>query len=191
MKRFDYTLALKRLSSLGPLLLLLISPIPLFYILFYSHVQLKKLDATEAKIDVLQRNFILAKLQKERENTYLAKLKMASPYYINEHLESLEFLSNERARSPKQKLRFIEGKIRRKNGVQEVEENQEKAVLMNEEDLKKTLTLVEGIAIPPYQCPPNPPDLIIKAIDVKKIPLSSYENAFEVSMQLIKRESIR
>ncbi len=201
MKRFKFSSTLKRLSSLGPLLLLLLAPLPLFYIIFYSHVQLKKLDATETKIDVLHRNFILAKLQKEKENVYLSKLKKASPYYINEHLESLEFLKSERARDPNQEnplarmpiqtFRFIEGKIRRKRGLQEVEENQEKAVLMNEEDLKKTLSLIEGIDIPPYQCAPNPPELLIKAIDLKKTPLSTYENAFEVSMQLIKRESIR
>ena len=201
MKLTDFSKALKRLTSLGPFLLLLLGPLPLFYLFFHSNVQLKKIDATETKINILHRNFVLAKLQKDKEDVYLSQLKKASPYYINEHLESLEFLKNERVRDPNsepplsrmpvQQLRFNEGKIRRSKGLQEVEENQEKAVLMNEEDLKKTLTLIEGVGIPPYKSAPNPPELLIKSIDLRKTSLSAYENVFEVNMQLIKREGIR
>ena len=201
MNRSEYVFALKRLASLTPLFLLFLGPLSLLYLLFLSNVQLKKLDATEAKINMLHRNFVLAKLQKEKEHTFLSKLKTASPYYINEHLESLEFLKNERERAPHsenhlsrmpiQHLRFFEGKIRRTKELQEMEENQESAVLMNEDDLKKTLTLIEGVGIPPYESAPNAPELFIKSIDLRKTTLSTYENAFEVSMQLIKREGIR
>lgn len=201
MKRSEILFLLKRFSSCGPLFLLLLGPMPLLYLLFLSNVQLKKLDTTEEKINVLHRNFVLEKLQKEKETINLSKLKKASPYYINERLESLEFLKNERekdphpentiSRMPLQHLRFFEGKVRRTKELQEVEENQESAVLMNEEDLKKTLSLIEGVNIPPHENPTNAPELIIKSIDLRKTAISAYENAFEVNMQLIKREGIR
>ena len=201
MKRTEFLFLLKRLVSLIPLFLLFLGPLPLLYFLFLSNAQLKKLDITEAKINILHRNFILAKLQEEKETINLAKLKKASPYYINEHLESLEFLKNERERDPHsenhisrmsmQHLRFFEGKIRRIKELQEAEENQESAVLMNEDDLKKTLTLIEGVNISPHESAPNAPELIIKSIDLRKAAISAYENAFEVNMQLIKREGIR
>lgn len=201
MKRFDFSILFRRLNSLGPLLLLLLAPLPLLYFLFLSHIQLKKLDRVEEKINVLHHNFVLAKLQNEKEDVYLSKLKKASPYYINEHLESLEFLKAERDRAalsetsltriPVQKLRLIEGAIRRAKGLQEVEENQERPILMSEDDLKKTLSLIEGVTLPPHQGAPNAPELVIKSIDLKKTSLSAYEHAFEVNMQLIKRERIQ
>ena len=200
MKLTRLSLLLSRLPSIAPLLLFILAPIPLFYLLFLTHVQLKNLNATETKINHLHRQFRLAKLQKENENRYLNKLNESSPYFINEHLESIDFLKKERESAtvsdsaqtiPPQNLRFVEGKIRRNKTIQEVEENQERAVLMNEEDLKKTLALIEGVTIPPYHPILNAPQLIIRSIDLRKTTLSAYSNAFEVTMHLIKREGLR
>jgi len=201
MSLFHLLRPLYKLSSLSPFLLLILAPLPLLYFLLLTHFQLSSLRATEERMESLYRSFLLAKAQKAKESCCLQQLKEASPHFIDTQLESLLFLQREReARSlcgtvdkeiPLQQLRFVEGEIRRAKELQEVEERQESPVLMNEDDVKKVLSLIEGVLIPPFAPPEKAPQLIIEALDLRKVPLSSSENVFSVSLKLIKREGLR
>lgn len=183
-------ISLPRLHALIPLIILILGPLPLCFLLCKTHIQKRHLEILEAKIDRLHKQFTLAKGYQQAHDQYIQSLQYASPHYLHEHLESVQFLQNKKD-IPSQRLRFIEGKIQQTKELQEVEENQEKPVFMTHDEFKKTLSLIERVPIAPYQPLEKAPELRIKSISMKKTPISSYEYAFEVSMQLIKREGLR
>ena len=71
----------------------------------------------------------------------------------------------------------------------EVEEKQKHPVEINEEDLKKIISVLEGVDISPYLSPEKHPQFIVKQFDLtKKTDEDSKEKVFILSMQLLKRE---
>lgn len=197
---------LARLSKTGlntkaPLLLLIVGPLPLLFLCFHFSSKQQKIKQTENKISLLERKFSLANIQKEKENTFLKTLKKASPDYLDRNIETLSFLETETHKLKEKqnnqarlnflqaanRIRFTEENIKRSGGVQETEERQERPVEMNEEDLKKTLALIEEWE----ETPEGKPQLIISSFRLKKKGISPYEHVYEVSMDLVKREAIR
>ena len=188
-----------------PWILLLLGPLPFLFILFQFSIKQQDFKQIEYKIAVLQKKFTLANIQKDKETVFLNNLKQAPSTYLDRHIETLSFLETEKQKlrekqsNPSRlallegsnRLRFVEEQIKRTQELQETEEAQEKPVEMNEEDLKKTLALVEGTSIGPYATITPRPQLIISSFDLKKKGVSPYEQVYEVSMKLIKRETAR
>ena len=196
-KEIDFSALLPRLKKVVPLLILILAPLPLFFLLLTTNAKLKKINTLENKITFLHQKFILAKLQKEKENIFLNKLEQATPFFVDHNLETLVFLKEEQEKEGfslppgRPNLRFVEGKIRKKQGLQEVEEKQETAVLMNTFDLKQVLSLVENVNISPFQVKSGSPQLLFRSLDLKKIAITHEDTLFEVNMQLIKREKVQ
>lgn len=92
-------------------------------------------------------------------------------------------------RSNKNKLAFAEGMIVQEGRFKEVEEKQKHPIEINEDDLKKILSVLEGVDISPYLCPEKHPQCIIKQFELtKKTHQDIKEKVFILSMQLLKRE---
>ncbi len=199
-------------GSAGYMALLLIAPLPLLYCLFHFFAQL---FAYENLADEMQRIYIKsAQLQTlhQKETDFLTSLKNPDHFYIDKHLETLCFLEPEIKKteallldspndeSLKKRLHFLkegpnrllfsEIQTRQQNHFQEVEEKQQHFVEMNEEDLKKTLSLIEGVTIWPYGPKEKRPQLIIQDFQLSKKEISSQEFVYAINMHLIKRESL-
>jgi hypothetical protein len=188
---------------------LILGLVPFFCLILFFYMRLEELNTFEGRMEQAHKKAIIQKIHKEKENVFLTKIKNVDHFYIDKHLETLAFLEHEVKRlqasaydsddMSKKRLAFLkegsnrllfsEEKIRHNETVQETEEKQQHPVEMNEEDLKKLLSLIEGTAIGPYLPKSNRPQLIIKNFELSKKPVSSEEDVFVVNMQLIKRES--
>jgi len=192
---------------------LILGFLPFSCMILFFYTRMEKLNQYQERLEQVHKKAIVQKIHREKESAFLTKIKHADHFYIDKHLETFTFLENEIKRlqacayEPEQedaakrrlsflkeesnRLLFTEEKIRRNETIQEIEEKQQHPVEMNEEDLKKLLTLIEGTIISPYLPKENRPQLIIKNFELSKKPVSSEEDVFVVNMQLIKREPLR
>lgn len=91
-------------------------------------------------------------------------------------------------KSTSNRLIFIEEKRRKAKGFVEIEEKQQYPVEVNEEDLKRTLSLIEGMTIWPYGPKENPPQLLIRGLELTRKESASQEKVFLLRMHLLRRE---
>ena len=82
-------------------------------------------------------------------------------------------------------LSFTEEKIWTSSNIKETEVAQEKRVEIDGEDLKKILSLIEGVDLPPFSPPKGRPQLIITDFQLEKMKDS---NHFKLLIRLLKRE---
>lgn len=191
--------------------LLIAAPIPFLYFFFHFFVQLNAYEQLTDELHRIYRKSIQLESLHQKESDFLSSLKNPDHFYIDKHLETLCFLEpeikkteallnenpsddalNKRLHFLKEgpnRLLFTEQQTRQHQHFQEVEEKQQHLVEMNEEDLKKTLSLIEGVTIWPYGPKEKRPQLIIKDFQLSKKELSSGESVFVVNMHLIKREN--
>jgi len=151
-------------------------------------------------------------LQKDR-SVFFKTYDNVDDYYIDNAIESLQFLSPETEalhlvmNSPafescddiKRRLdtltkgnnRFIfaEGNRRTGNQIEELELSQKRLVELNGHDLKRVLTVVEGVSIGDLEPPKGRPQIIIKQFHLNKKKLAERET-YQLEMQLIKRGKI-
>ncbi len=160
-----------------PLLLLLL-PLPFIYFLFSFYFDIQRLGALQARIETLNLKTLLVQKQKQTQNEMIGKIKNADHFFIDKHLESLNG------------FRFSEEVVRTGEGIQEVEEVQIHPVQVDDEDLKRILSVVESVQIGPYTPLENSPQLIIKQFNLTKKSQNPQESIFILNMQLIKREPL-
>ncbi|MBY0529315.1 MAG: hypothetical protein K2P51_03900 [Rhabdochlamydiaceae bacterium] len=190
--------------------LIVLCPLPLLIILLHFFTQLQSLDSLEDDILRLERKSLYAQDWLKKEAAFLSQLKTSDHFYIDKHLETLSFLEPEvkkmealllendqddnlkkriqLLKGPSNKLLFSEEKIRSDDQFQEIEEKQQMPVEMNEEDLKKLLSFIEGITIWPYGPKEARPQLIVTDFQLTKKELPTHEHVFVVQLQLLKRE---
>ncbi len=116
----------------------------------------------------------------ETETLYLV---MNSPAFefcddINQRLDSLTKGNN--------RFIFAEGKRRTDNQIEELELSQKRLVELNGHDLKRVLTVIEGVSIGEFKPPKGRPQIITKRFHLNKKKLVERET-YQVEMQLIKR----
>ena len=85
--------------------------------------------------------------------------------------------------SPDNKLIFSKEKVTTTNFLKETEEKQINPVLIDQEDLKKILALLEEVKIEPYYNETKCPQIIINSFLLEK-----KENTLKINMNLLKRE---
>ncbi len=157
-------------------LLLAVLPIPFLYLLFSFYFDIQRIDELQTRIEILQSKALLVQKQKQTQSELIKALDHADHFFIDKHLESLHM------------LRFSEEIVRKADGIQEMEEVQIEPIQVDDEDLKRILSVVEGIQIGPYSPPENSPQLIIKQFNLTKKSHNPQESIFVLNMQLIKRE---
>lgn len=190
--------------------LLILAPLPMLYFLYCFYCHMQDLSDLQQRLDIIQIKALNLRLQKEKESSFYNQINQADHYYIDKYLETLSFLEPEIKTFKSQlaenadssffnkikyleesnRLLFSEDAIRQNDQIQEVEERQQVPVEMNEQDLKKLLTLVEGVHISPFTPKSNRPQLIIKNFELAKKTITPQDPVFVVNMQLIKREKI-
>ncbi len=165
--------------------------LPFVYLLAGFYLDMRELDFVEESLVELQQREKRGERSQEKEEAFFAELNQADHFYIDKHLETLHFLDPQSKKEESRRLLFTEEKTRRSEFVVEVEEKQQQPVQMNGQDLKKLLSLIEGVPILPFTPAPGRPQLIIKNFELVKKSLGPQEEVFSVDMQLIKREGAK
>ena len=192
--------------------LLILGVIPLIIVLMNFMGERRQVNETQSLIeDIRDRAFILEKRQATniavREN-----FKDSDHYYIDKQLETLKFLEPEIAGlhklestknyagddNVKQRLEFLsgsanalefsEGNVQSFQYVLEATDTLVHPVEVNVSDLKKILSLIEGVDIPPYTPPTDRPHLIVLDFRIDKKEINSNNEVFVLNLKLLKRE---
>ncbi len=196
---------------LSYLALLLLCPLPFLMLAFQFFFNFQSLDSIGEEITRIEKKSHYSQEWHKKETAFLSMMKQADHFYIDKHLETLSFLEPElkkmetllldsapddhlkkRVQFLKEgsnRLLFSEEKIRQHQQFLEVEEYNQTPVEMNEEDLKKLLSLIEGVTIWPYGPKESRPQLILTDFQLTKKELPSHENVFVIDLKLLKRES--
>jgi len=149
---------------------------------------------------------------KKREELFLREIRGVDHFYLEKHVETMTFLEGEIKRletlfsqgeldeASKKRLHFLregpnriafkEEKIRESDLVREVELKLKNSIEVGDEDLKRMLSVLEGVQIDSYEAGPNRPQFLMKSFDLTKRQLSSHEAVFVINMQVIKRQSL-
>ncbi len=180
--------------------------------LFSSYAKIKELEERFYNACKKGRSAIEKKAQKEQ---FLERYAKPNPYFLDEKIESLTFLSGEileletLIRHPaladkklfesrlhflkngENRLHFVENEIRSSATIKETEEKQRHPVQMNGEDIKKLLSEIEDIPIESHVSSEHRPQMVITDFRLEKKQTPIKTEVFEVEMQCIKREFIK
>lgn len=195
---------------LSYLCLILLCPLPFIALLFQFLFHFQSLESIGEEITRIETKSLYSQEWNKKETAFLSMMKQADHFYIDKHLETLSFLEPElkkmetllieRTQDDQLKRRvqflkegsnrllFSEEKIRQHQQFIEVEEHSQSSVEMNEEDLKKLLSLIEGVTIWPYGPKESRPQLILTDFQLTKKELPSHEHVFVINLKLLKRE---
>ncbi|HEY2810155.1 MAG TPA: hypothetical protein VGJ00_02035 [Rhabdochlamydiaceae bacterium] len=197
----------------GYWVLLCLSPLPVLYFLMRYSSSLEHLKQLDERIEAIHIRKEQTDSLKKREHSLLSSFSDSDPFYIDKYLETLTFLESESKKmeslaseglidesllnrlqflkSSSNRLLFSEEKMRHKENMREVFENQQHPVEINEEDLKKLLCLIEGVTIWPYGPREGRPQLIVQDIQFTKKRYSPQDHVYSVTLNLIKRENFK
>jgi hypothetical protein len=185
--------------------------LPSIAIAYHFYGKNMRLSDLSTQLESLHQRSQLVQRKKNTEEQILSQMQGADPYYLDKYVESLSFLEAEQKkwerlslleestnavakrmdflRRHKNKLAFSEGVIIQEGRFKEIEEKQKHPIEINEDDLKKILSVLEGVDISPYLCPEKNTQCIIKQFELtKKMHQDIKEKVFILSMQLLKRE---
>jgi hypothetical protein len=203
MKPFSLRKCLSTPWLLYPLLLVFLLPL---FSSFYAFISKKhKLAELEERALFLNAKNQKNELMQKREKQIVLQMKKADPHYIEKALQSLSFLEPEKQKwkiflsqiepsismrersrlleGTGNKLEFVQQDLRREKNFTEIELSQTHPVELNEKDLKKVLSLLEGENIE------QAPQILIKSFDLRKktIP-ETQESDYVLSLELITRQ---
>jgi len=188
-----------------------ISALPLFFAFFFLYLKNEETSVLEERVSDLAT--IAAKSLKKRSIKFetIKKYSDSNPYYLNHYLEPLLFCEKEihllnrlsyhpaftKNEDIKERLRFLKNENTMKfaeentnstSQVKEIEENLCSSIEIDNCDLEKILSLIEGRQINDNIPPKDTPQLFIKFFSLTKKPTISSNEIFNLELQLIKRE---
>ena len=175
-----------------PFLVLGVAPIPLLFLLGLFFFQMQSVSEKSLQVASLQQRCLQLTEQKQKEQEFLAKIKKSGDNFLETNLESLSFASPYPARGGgENRLQFLEENPKTFEQLEEVEVKLKQAVMLNEEELKKILSLIEGVQIGSFLPEEFAPQLTIKNFVLAKQLNQGDEEMFEVALQIIKREPVK
>lgn len=175
-----------------PFIALILSPIPVLVALSLFFFKMQDLGTLSLRVGELEERTLLFNEQKKKETEFLSKLKKADSNFLEKHLESLSFSYPYPARGGgENRFQFIEENPKSSDLLEEVEAKVKQPVMLNEDELKKVLSLIDGVAIGPYLPEQFSPQLLIRHFELIKKLNPGQEEAFEVTMHLVKREPVK
>jgi hypothetical protein len=200
-------------SRMRPAFFFVMAAFPVMAAAFFLYLESTELYDLEERFSKLSRKEKIAFERKGRKERFLKRHSHANPYFLDHEIEGFPLLQSEKTRlesllshpafpesqSLKSRLAFLnenrfaftEENIRVSNTMKEVDEKQRKSVQMDENDLKKILSITEDLPIDSELPPTGSPQLIIKEFRLKKQETSLQTEVFEVEMDLLKREFIK
>ena len=167
---------------------LVAAPLPFLFFVLHHFSAGENLHSLKQRLDTLEEKTIQFTKQKQKNEQHLAFLKKSQPQFLEKNLESLVFAS---LTSGENRLQFQEENARRSETLEEVDVKQKLPVSLNEEELKKVLSLIESIPIGSAIPAESAPQLLIKNFTLTKKMTEHEDELFEVSLELIKREPLR
>src|SRR5579872_5838628 len=191
---------------------ILVFLVPTLYLLFFFYARNEELNNLDKRITLLQKKELHLKQAEEREKIFLKEMAVADHFYLDKYVETLVFLepeiqklklagvaleentpANKRWRflEESNRILFHKENMRTSSLLKETEEKQVRPVEMHEQDLKRVLSLVEGVTISSYGPKENMPQFLIKNFELSKKSLSAQEGVFVISMELLKREGVK
>lgn len=186
--------------------------IPAVFIGIYLLFSLKDLDHLEDKIDRVQTLGLQQEKKQATNLTVINHFRDADHFYIDKHLEVLNFLEPEAEALQKimknknftddevikkryalltgsgNTLRFSEGVVQTLPQFQETTETLIHPVEVNVDDIQKILAMVEGIQVGAYKPAPLRPQLIILDFKLEKKAGTDKNEVYQLNMKLLKRE---
>jgi hypothetical protein len=186
--------------------------IPTVFVGIHFFFSLNDLDTLEEKIDQVQ---TLGLQQEKKQATNLIVInhfRDADHFYIDKHLESLNFLEPETEALQKimknknftddevikkryafltssgNTLRFSEGVVQTLTQFQETTETLIHPVEVNVDDIQKILAMVEGLDVGPYKPAASRPQLTILDFKLEKKASQDKNEIYQLNMKLLKRE---
>jgi hypothetical protein len=90
--------------------------------------------------------------------------------------------------NPNNQIRFTESAVISFEGVQEVTETMQAAVQLDQSDLMKVLSVVEGEPLGLFTTAPNRPQLLVLDLKLEKKNVVGDHQVFSLFMKLLKRE---
>lgn len=194
------------------LYVMLLGLVPIALVIFNFMNQQSQLNQVETMIQVLGDQ---AATQKKKQAVNIAvrnNFRDADHFYIDKHLETLEFLEPEVESLQKvlknknfpddenikkrldfltgtqNKLVFTEGVVQSTPLFQETTETLVHPIEVDVSDIKTLLAKIEGIEIGKESPSPNRPQLIILDFKIEKKHVTDKNEVFQLNLKLLKRE---
>lgn len=194
------------------LYLLLIGSLPLFFVFFLFIAQKNELRDVENTIENIQYQ-ALSKERKQALNAIVCQhFRDSDHFYIDKHLETIVLLEPEIEQLQKiqedknftdderikkradfltgegNALVFSEGVVQSFPLFNETIETLVHSVEVNENDIKKILSRIEGIQIGEHAPTPNSPQLLVTEFKLDKKKINDKNEVYLLNLKLIKRE---
>jgi len=185
-----------------------ISLILLATITIFTFSKASKLHKYREKLISCQKISISSLDSRKEIKDFIAQKTNFDKFFIDNKLESLTFLENEKSilsklllhpafsnseqiqkrlsfiNSNQNKLKFVEEKVIKSTLITETDETQLKPIEIDENDLQKILSIVEDISFNDCEKITDAPQLICKNFSLTK----KRENIFSLNMKILKRE---
>lgn len=192
--------------------LLALGLLPILFAIF--HVRSSASRHYEAKqwVDSVREAAVLSESKQALNRRVRHHFSEIDHFYIDKHVETLKFLrpeietlqraeqhnpagSNEDIKKrlafltgDQNALRFSEGQVTAYEGFQETLETQLHPVEVNIQDVKKVLSRIEGLSIPPTSIVEGRPQLIVTDFKLDRKTTKGDNEVFSLNMKMIKRE---
>ena len=186
--------------------------IPTLLSLWFLQTKKQNLKIAQAKVEDIYKKAIEIDRQNKINDSIFTQIKDSDPKYLQKELESLPLLESELRRletilvhhkentilhrrldflkSGQNHFSLSEAKRRTGEQFQEVDLALAYPVEMDDEDIKKMLTSIEGVPIAGYPTKQGRPQLLIREFDLVKEINNLGEEIFLVKCKLLKRESL-
>jgi hypothetical protein len=186
--------------------------IPTILSLWVLQEKKQDLKIAHVKIEEVRKKAIEINRQNKINAAIFAQIKDSDPKYLQKELETLPLLESELRRLETilvhhkenailhRRLDFLksgqnhfslnEAKRRMGEQFQEVDLSLTHPVELDDEDLQKMLTSLEGVPINNYPTKQGRPQILIREFDLTKETNNLGEEIFLVKCQLLKRESL-
>jgi hypothetical protein len=199
-------------SHIRPSLFYLFLTLPPLWAALYLGLNIMEFTEEEEQLTRTCQKSVQTLKRMEAKEAFLQRHAHAIPYFLDQEIESLSFLQQERSQlerllahpalaerdifqerlhflqSDQNRLAFTEEAIRTSEKIKEIEEKQRSPVQMDEKDLQRLLSLIEDLHIPPYTPKERSPQIVIRdfCLERKMSPLQT--PVLEVEMDLLTRE---
>lgn len=192
------------------LYLFCLSLIPLVLALFHYHSESQSLQSLDSQITRLQQAAILRERKQAANNLVRSYYADADRFYVEKQTEALHLLQSETtalqklghqpsiAEDPRVSRRlsaltgntiiFTEGMVQSYPFFNEIPEALQHPVEVDVDDIKKLLSIIEGVDIGPYEPGKNRPQLIITDFRLDSKANQGESEVYILNLKILKRE---
>ncbi len=192
------------------LYIMIVCALPVFYAIYHFNVNDTRVGRLLTRLDMVQQSAILQEQKLAPNRAAQAAFRDAARDYLDKNVENINLLEPEVAMTEKfltnatvapdprltarwdalkkNTIQFAEGTVETYPYFKEVPETLTKPVEVDDRDIQKILSRIEGIPIDRYEPGPNRPQLIFTDFKLDHKITPKQGSVYSLSMKLIKRE---